>query len=68
MLQEIMNKMQTLSKELEESAARHNSMIGAMSVLKELYTAAVEVAPVVEAMDPAVKPAVDAVEAIVDAL
>lgn len=68
MLEQLESKMKDLAQKLEQSAAAHNGMIGAMGVLKELYADAVKAAPVVEAIDPALTPVIEGVEAVVNDL
>jgi CII-binding regulator of phage lambda lysogenization HflD len=50
MLEKIAQRINTLTTELEHSAAKHNSLVGAMTELKALYQDAVSVAPEVEAI------------------
>lgn len=57
-----------LAKQLENSAQMHNIMLGAKSELENLLKAMKEVAPVVEAIDPALTPVIDAVEAVAAAV
>ena len=57
-----------LAKQLEHSAQMHNIMLGTKSELENLLKAMKEVAPVVEAVDPALTPVVDAVEAVAAAV
>lgn len=65
MLQEIEKKVKDLAEKLEASAANHNALLGAMGILRELYNEAVAVAPIVEAVDPALKPEIEAAEEVV---
>ena len=64
MLEKIMSRMEALGKQLEQSAANHNALVGAMAELKNLYAEAVQSAPAVEAVvsvvDPTAAPVVDA--------
>ena len=64
MLQQLEDKMKEITQKLEQSAANHNFLIGSLQTVKEIYEAAMAVAPALEAVDPAITPVVDAVEAV----
>ena len=68
MLEKLVARIDALGKELEQSAGRHNALLGAMQELKALYNDAVAVAPVVEAIDPALTPEISAAEGVVNAV
>jgi hypothetical protein len=65
MLQALEARIKDLGQKLESSAANHNALLGAMQVLRELYNEAVAVAPVIEAIDPALIPVIQSIEAVV---
>ena len=50
MLEKLVARIQELGAQLEQSAANHNALLGAMGELKTLYNDAVAAAPVVEAV------------------
>ena len=65
MLEQIEAKIKDLAQKLEQSAANHNAMLGGMQALREIYNDAVQVANVAEVLDPALAPAITAVEDVV---
>ena len=72
MLEKLEARMKELGQELEQSACRHNALLGAMSELKGLYNDAVAEAPAVEAVAavvaPAEAPALDAAVSAVESV
>ena len=64
MFKAIEARVADLAKQLEHSAQMHNIMLGAKTELENLLKVMKESAPVVEAIDPELKPVVDAVEAV----
>lgn len=62
MLEKLVLRVQELEKAIEQSAANHNALCGALQEAKNIYHLAVEAAPAVEAAVEAVEPIVDALE------
>lgn len=72
MLEKLVARMHALTAELEISAGKHNSLVGAMNELKALYDDLVATAPVVESVVSDISPvdgaAIHAIEEVVDAV
>jgi hypothetical protein len=70
MLDIIKERIESLAKMLEQSAAQHNALLGAKRELEAIYNSCVSAAPVVEevvaAVDPSAAPALDAVVSAVE--
>ena len=64
MLEKLAQRIQELAQELDKSAASHNALLGAMTELRNLYTAAVAAAPAVEAVADDAAQVVEAVETV----
>lgn len=59
-------RIQELTREIEESAAKHNALVGGLMELKNIYHAAVQAGPDESAMQKVVDEAGASVERIVD--
>ena len=67
MLETLEAKLKEIALKVEQSAAQHNYLLGMKNALESLASDLKLVAPVVEATDPALTPAIDTVEAVVSA-
>jgi hypothetical protein len=67
MLEKIEQKLLLISQQIEQSMANHNALIGAKTVLEQMYKEFKEVAPVVEEVTKDVAPELSSeVDAIVE--
>ena len=68
MLQKLEAKLAMIIKDLEQSIANHNALLGAKTIVEQLIGEAKSIAPVVELIDPTLTPVIDEVEAVVSEL
>lgn len=64
MLEKVVTRIEELTKALEQSAAQHNALLGAMQEAKNLYQMIMTEAPKIEDAVEAVEQVAEAVEAL----
>lgn len=68
MLDKIESQIKELAQKLESSAAQHNYLLGMKNALETLANDLKLAAPIVEALDPALTPAIDTAESVANAI
>lgn len=68
MLDTLKERIKNLEQQIEQSILNHNVLLGARQEVLNLVKTMEAVAPVVEVIDPALKPTIDTIEAVAQAI